>query len=205
VYRPAEIEQALALVNSGLNYSQVSRLTGVSRPTIRRWAIDGRPLRGLRRRAGTCLHCTGYRFPVPRATESSYSYLLGLYLGDGCIASHPRGVFRLSISLDRAYPRIVHEAVAAISIVMPASKVGLIRSNRDHLDQPTAYSRHWPCLFPQHGPGLKHDRPIKLTDWQRAMVDQFPWRFLRGAHSLGRVSPSQQDQAPWENLRLSPL
>ena len=27
--------------------------------------------------------------------------------------------------------------------------------------------KHWPCLFPQHGPGRKHERPIVLEDWQR--------------------------------------
>jgi hypothetical protein len=26
-----------------------------------------------------------------------------------------------------------------------------------------SYSKHWICLFPQHGPGRKHDRRIELT------------------------------------------
>ena len=45
---------------------------------------------------------------------------------------------------------------------------------------------HWPCLFPQHGPGKKHDRPIRLTGWQQAIVDEYPGQFLRGLfHSDG--------------------
>lgn len=28
-------------------------------------------------------------------------------------------------------------------------------------------SRHWPWLFPQHGPGRKHLRKIELQPWQR--------------------------------------
>ena len=46
--------------------------------------------------------------------------------------------------------------------------------------------KHWPCLFPQHGPGRKHERPIVLEDWQRALVGAHPAAFLRGLfHSDG--------------------
>ena len=27
-----------------------------------------------------------------------------------------------------------------------------------------SYSRHWPCLFPQHVPGKKHPRKIELAE-----------------------------------------
>src|SRR5207237_10314003 len=44
----------------------------------------------------------------------------------------------------------------------------------------------WPCLFPQHGPGPKHRRPIELTDWQDRIVGAHVKRFLRGLiHSDG--------------------
>lgn len=49
-----------------------------------------------------------------------------------------------------------------------------------------AYSRQWPCVLPQHGPGNKHLRPIVLADWQRQICDRFPERLLRGLiHSDG--------------------
>jgi hypothetical protein len=49
-----------------------------------------------------------------------------------------------------------------------------------------AIKTHWPCLFPQHGPGHKHERPIVLEPWQAAIVEQHPGRFLRGLfHSDG--------------------
>ena len=47
-----------------------------------------------------------------RSSRHSYVHLLGLYLGDGCISSHPRGVYRLRIALDMRYPRIVEECAA---------------------------------------------------------------------------------------------
>ena len=33
------------------------------------------------------------------------------------------------------------------------------------------YSNHLPCLFPQHGPGKKHERAIVLESWQQEIVD----------------------------------
>jgi hypothetical protein len=49
-----------------------------------------------------------------------------------------------------------------------------------------SYSSHWPCLFPQHGPGEKHERAIVLRSWQREIVDGARWEFVRGlVHSDG--------------------
>ena len=43
-----------------------------------------------------------------------------------------------------------------------------------------AYSSHLTCLFPQHGAGKKHERPIALEPWQQELVAAAPWAFLRG-------------------------
>jgi hypothetical protein len=41
-------------------------------------------------------------------------------------------------------------------------------------------------LLPQHGPGRKHTRAIRLEPWQQELVDAFPQEFLRGLiHSDG--------------------
>jgi hypothetical protein len=41
-------------------------------------------------------------------------------------------------------------------------------------------------LFPQHGAGMKHLRPIRLERWQQEIVRAEPERFLRGLiHSDG--------------------
>jgi hypothetical protein len=113
-------------------------------------------------------------------SELAYAQLLGLYLGDGSISRHARGVCRLRITLDRAYPGIVAECAAMISILFPDNAVNIVRRSESRVDEPSAYSRHWPCLFPQHGPGRKHERRIALEPWQREIADRRPWRFLRG-------------------------
>jgi hypothetical protein len=118
----------------------------------------------------------------------AYAYLLGVYLGDGYIAPHPRGVHRLRISLDPRYPVIIDDCCAAIAGVMPGVRIA--RQDRSgpwgEWVEVGAYSRQWPCLFPQHGPGKKHEREIELRDWQVRLVKRAPERFLRGLiHSDG--------------------
>ncbi len=50
----------------------------------------------------------------------------------------------------------------------------------------SVYSKWWPCVFPQHGEGRKHERPITLAEWQAQLVDQHPGPLLRGLiHSDG--------------------
>jgi len=119
-------------------------------------------------------------------TDYAYSYLLGLYLGDGMISRHPRDVYRLRIFLDRAHPLIVDECVASVSIVLPASKVGVLHHRTERVEEVSSFSKHWPHLFPQHGPGPKHGRKVKLAAWQQQIVDRHPGRLLRGLiHSDG--------------------
>jgi hypothetical protein len=115
-----------------------------------------------------------------------YAYLLGLYLGDGHIVHHRRGVYRLTITLDARYPGIVEECREAIEAVMPAGRVGVHLRFGGTCAWVTNASKQWPCLFPQHGPGKKHERRIELSDWQLSLVDRQPRQLLRGLiHSDG--------------------
>jgi hypothetical protein len=115
----------------------------------------------------------------------SYAYLLGLYLGDGCVVWHARTT-RLVIMLDGAYPRIVAAAAAAMRAAGIGRPVSVLSVKNSGAVAVQSYSRAWPELFPQAGPGRKHERPIVLADWQRAIVDAFPRPFVRGLiHSDG--------------------
>jgi hypothetical protein len=70
--------------------------------------------------------------------------------------------------------------------VMPRNKVTVIPVPGVRVVIITCYSRHWPCLFPQHGEGRKHERLIRLTSWQQTIVEHHPEAFLRGLiHSDG--------------------
>lgn len=50
----------------------------------------------------------------------------------------------------------------------------------------STYWKHWPCFFPQHGPGRKHNRPIALAPWQHSIVIDHAEALIRGLiHSDG--------------------
>lgn len=181
-----ELERVASLFSDGLNKCEISRRTGIPRSTVSGWLNGRTPRFGDRTRGGTCMRCGGLRHPFPGALVYEYAYLLGLYLGDGCLLRHPRGVYRLEVFLDSAYPVIAAECEAAMGLVMPASQASCRPHPRWNMLNLVSYSKHWPHLFPQHGPGPKHKRKIALEPWQQLIVDRYPGRLLRGLiHSDG--------------------
>jgi hypothetical protein len=102
---------------------------------------------------------------------------LGLYLGDGYIASHPRGVYRLRICCANVYPELIERCEQAMGTIT-ATKVSRVRCIG--CTEVASFSKHWPCLFPQHGPGRKHERRIDLAPWQQELVDLDPRPLVRG-------------------------
>jgi hypothetical protein len=173
VHRPAERQAALELIALGLNDCEVSRRLGIPRRTIRDWRV--RPYTSRRE---VCWRCWARTSPV-RCTPADYAELLGIYLGDGHVTRMAR-VERLRLMLDAKYPGIVEGAAALLARVLPENKVGRVKSHRDRMITVQAYHGHWSCLLPQHGPGKKHERAIRLEPWQPALVSDAPWAFLRG-------------------------
>jgi hypothetical protein len=115
----------------------------------------------------------------------AYSYLLGVYLGDGCV-SRPWGKVQLQIYLDAGYPNIVDEVEAAMAKVIPGRRVHRYARPGTRSLALQASSPRWLLAFPQHGPGRKHERTIKLADWQEEITQQHPRELIRGLiHSDG--------------------
>ena len=116
----------------------------------------------------------------------AYAQLLGLYLGDGHINDTARS-HQLRLYLDARYPDLIDEAWAMVQLVAPDKRPVV----RDGQHGPTMKLvccgwKRWPELFPQYGPGKKHERPIVLEPWQQEIVDEHPWELLRGLlHSDG--------------------
>ena len=108
---------------------------------------------------------------------ADYAELLGLYLGDGYIGVLPR-TQRLRIFLDARYSAIVDETVALLRRCFPANRLGSL--SRGSMIVLWVYHAHLVCLFPQHGIGKKHERPIVLEPWQEALIAAAPWAFLKG-------------------------
>ena len=182
--RPADqVASVLALAADGMNQSEIARRTGIPRLTVNDWANGRTPSEDRGRK---CFRCRSGHANFPEQRRAAYAYLLGLYLGDGHLARGRRDVWTLRVFLDRAYPVIVHECQTAMSLVLPTSRARIQRDRKAQMYVVCASGKHWPCALPQHGKGMKHQRPIRLYPWQREILGSYPWRFLRGLiHSDG--------------------
>jgi hypothetical protein len=179
--RPAEDHVRVRdLAAQGLNISQIAREVGISRPTARAWLEPDvqRPI---------CSTCGHEPHDFEQLPEREYAYLLGIYLGDGTISSvKNKRCYKLRVFMDSRYPAIIAEVVDAMSTVMPRSIAAVQPHPRHNAVEIHSYSNAWICLFPQHGPGRKHERKIELAPWQETIVDREPEPFVRGLiHSDG--------------------
>ena len=168
----AERRQVNKWLARGASDYAIADITGVPRGTVQHW----------RRYPNRGPQGPGRPSPWRPPDPATYAYLLGLYLGDGCL--NPKGS-ELMIALDARYPGIVSEAEEAVQRTVPGvslrrymSKEGVIRV--------LAATIIWREAFPQHGRGRKHKRRIELATWQREITAVFPRELLRGLiHSDG--------------------
>lgn len=163
--------------------AEVARRLDIPAGTVGYWAYLDRHKRGepsQRPRHRPCPRCDGRELD-----RDAYSYLLALYLGDGHIIQYSgHRVPSLMIACAESLPGLMDTCEAAMRAVYPDNAVCRVR--RTGCSNVKVYSQHLWCLFPQHGPGRKHERPIELEPWQREIVDEYPWAFVRGLiHSDG--------------------
>src|SRR3954469_18891892 len=176
----SEFHTVLQLIDAGSTHRQISAETGIPLATVRGWARGRRSL--PREPADGLIACEGCGAHVcehDALPTGAYSYLLGVYLGDGNLVRQKGRSYSLRIALDVAYPGIIAEVGDAIDAIrgrMPWTARDAVKN----FVRVVSYWRHWRCLFPQHGPGRKHRRVIRLTDWQCGIVACEPGRFLRG-------------------------
>ena len=162
MYPSATVELAKLLSGLGTLDRENAEICGVSIESVRHWR------RGSRRRSGQVRRSEVARCPRCHARvldESAYSNLLGLYLGDGHITKGRRDVYALSIKCCDAWPGLRDQARMALSAVMPTSRVFCVA--RIGCTEIKSTSKHWPCLFPQHGPGANTIAKSSLSPGSR--------------------------------------
>ncbi|TJZ51044.1 helix-turn-helix domain-containing protein [Streptomyces piniterrae] len=174
--------QAVAQLRAGAKNADVARALGVPLGTVSYWRHMDRAKRGECPGAHNpkCPRCDGRELDA-----AAYSYLLALYLGDGHIIQHSaHRAPSLMIACGDTWPGLMDECEAAMRAVFPDNSVCRVRRTGCH--NMKVYSKHLRCMFPQHGEGKKHERPIILEPWQQQIVDEYPWEFIRGLiHSDG--------------------
>jgi hypothetical protein len=195
VHSDDKVREAFRLRREAVIQREIAERTGVSLGQIRKWLHAGEaavlmtPMRATQH-AHDSEGCSLTR-EVP---TRQYSYLLGQYLGDGCITRMKRDVYKLSITTCDDYPAIRVECRGAIEAVMPGRSVCFVQ--HQGCGDLYGYSKHWPCVFPQHGPGRKHTRKIELEPWQfQIVMRDAPDDFVRGlihsdgCRAINRVGP----------------
>jgi len=126
-------DAVLERIAAGMTDSAIAAETGLPRRTVYRWRR--RPKSSSRRSAqNPC----GTAHDLSTLPPRSYCYLLGLYLGDGCISRMNR-VWRLRIVLDAKYPGIIEECRKAIDCVMPGQRAAAL-SRRDNSVEVSLYT-----------------------------------------------------------------
>lgn len=172
MYSNRERCEALAALRNGASLSTVSRDLGINRSTLRAWRDAPRV------RTAGCPGCDGCALD-----EQVYAALLGYYLGDGCV-SRLAQYYTLRVSCDAKYPGIIADCEQVVRRIRPERRTFRVRAPGVVVVQ--SNWMHWPCLFPQHGPGRKHERALGMQTWQWDAVVDHPAAFLRGLfHSDG--------------------
>src|ERR1700736_4922424 len=111
---------AVALMERGISLRSISMSTGISRATLHDWRehpVSANP-------RAVCPRCA--LSPMLPEPQADYAYLLGLYLGDGCISlagTRDKRVWKLRIACADAWPGLRRECERAMSAVRPGSKV----------------------------------------------------------------------------------
>jgi hypothetical protein len=111
--------------------------------------------------------------------RQAYSYILGFYLGDGCLYNTKGRSYTMMIANQADFYEMNLEIERSISILFPNKKVTFYKKPTSNCYdiKVTAINLHE--LFP-HGRGAKHSRKISLMDWQKGIVREFPQKCIKG-------------------------
>lgn len=90
-----------------------------------------------------------------------YSYIYGLYLGDGCVHRHKKGVYALTISLDSKYMELINVVRNSLSEFSGNKVRSYLRGNYYNL---SIYGKHICDIFIKYGVGKKNENYVFLPD-----------------------------------------
>lgn len=158
----------------GSSESSLSKKYNIPRGTIQYWVKKGIP----KEYEGGIEYIESNIKNNPKL----YSYILGLYLGDGYLDKiKDKNLYKIRITQDKKYPKLLELIRSSIQEFFKGT---CFLANCQGCYQITLYKKDLNLYFPQHSKGYKHLREIKLTEFQKENVDNI--ELLRGLfHSDG--------------------
>jgi len=161
-----EFKTVLLLKNDGLNDCEIARITSIPRRTIQGWIKTPPKIFTDNIINNRYYYNNELKEQIINDInlKKIYSYILGLYLGDGCIDILSR-TLRLRIFLDAKYVHLNNYVEEMLKIFFYKSKI----TRYNHGDNCICFAvncKELKNIFPQMGPGRKHNREIKLSQWQ---------------------------------------
>lgn len=158
------VEVAEKLYNDGYSLRQIANILGCHFSTVMYWKNKNFQYINVK----NIPNIENYL----QDKKEVYSYILGLYLGDGYIDKIKK-TYRLRIFLDSKYIKLINECVENLKILFPNNKINKT-TRHVTLTIVYIYSNNLPSLFPQIGLGRKHNRKIELENWQKNLIiDRF--------------------------------
>lgn len=179
-----EYEKVIELHKKGINNVQISKITNIPRPTVVGW-VNGKINVSKNKKN---VEFDPEKYIKDNNLEKEYSYILGLYLGDGYISKQSR-TFKMRICLDIKYDNLNLFAIQKLSTLFPNNKPHVLKlknkiTNLFNQIILSIHNNNLNLLFPQYGVGKKHLREIKLTKWQTDIID-YKYLLLGFFHSDG--------------------
>jgi hypothetical protein len=169
----AKYDEVMEMLSTGMKISEIALATGINRSSISNW--KQRKGRSLTKTVshdgeGADQYLKTFIENMNESRRLDYSYLLGLYLGDGCIYEFPR-TYRLTITLDKKYPSLNSQVENVFFRFFDKPAKVHDRGCRYNAIDISHHSNLLLIIFPQHGRGNKHRRKIELADWQVSILD----------------------------------
>jgi len=182
-----EYLNVLKLKSEGVTISEIARITNLTRSCVNNWIHRGSPsnmhvmMNGHPTRLPTTIdpiEAMNIISPIIDDTHkySNYSFILGLFLGDGCIYQAPRTI-QLSVVLDKKYEEMNNNIVEIMSSFFgkrPLIHDLSVQRRQKRIANAIVLkfnSINLGIIFPYLGGGRKDTRSIKLQEWQLPIIN----------------------------------
>jgi hypothetical protein len=154
------IEKIIKEINSGKSKFSISKKYNIPRGTIMYWYKND---------IGKQCNIKNKKVDLLNLDKDAYSYILGVYLGDGYINKMER-TWKLRFFLDSRQTLVIDECVKNLKKIFIKNKVSILTTKYNYIII-YLYSNYIPNLFPHLGEGEKYKRKIELNEFQINIIN----------------------------------